>query len=294
MVFNRSDHALQALKAIREYSPEKLYIGADGPRASKLGEIEACEKVRNDILNAIDWNCEVHTLFRETNLGCAHAVNSAISWFFENEEYGCIIEDDVVVSLDFFSLCEDLLPRYASNERIMEISAQNRSGRTDISNSYVFSQCYHCWGWASWRRAWERMDMSMSYATQISIFWLIKRLGLIRGLMMYRYFMSGYSNLGTFGSWATRWYLSILKYDGLVLVPGVNLSINIGTDGGAHYNDGDKDPFAKLRIGRIVLPLKYNDDIKIDKKQTIFDSKEFVKVRWIGLKKLITNKIQKK
>ena len=109
----------------------------------------------------VTWPCEVRTLFRTENYGCAKAVSNAIDWFFENEEYGCIIEDDVVVSQDFFTLCEDLLPRYKDENRIMQISARNTSFRTDINNKYVYAQCFHCWGWATWKRAWEKMDMKM-------------------------------------------------------------------------------------------------------------------------------------
>lgn len=284
LIFNRSDHALQALNAIREYAPDKIYIGADGPRTSKLGEKEVCEKVRKEILAAIDWNCEVSTLFRDTNLGCAHAVYNAITWFFEHEEYGAIIEDDIIVGQDFFRLCEELLPRYIHEDKVMEISARNHSYRTDITDTYVYSQCYHCWGWATWRRAWKKMDMTMSAANRLSFWYLVKRLGLFRGIMMKNYFKSGLAHIDTFGSWATRWYLSILDQDGLVICPGTNLALNIGMDGGAHYENNTKDPYAGLRIGKLKWPIRYNDTLVPDKKQKMFDNKDFMRVRLFGLR----------
>lgn len=285
LAFNRADHVEQAMKAIQEYKPDRIYLECDGARKHKNGEIEAVEATRQVMLNMVDWPCEVKTLFREENMGCAHAVFDAISWFFKHEEYGVIVEDDIVLSQDFFKLCEDLLPRYKNEDRIMEISARNQSFRTDINNTYVYAQCYHCWGWASWRRAWAKMDMSMSATKHMSIHYLVRRLGLFRGLMMHYYFISAYKNLDTFSSWATRWYLSILDNDGFVIVPGVNLALNIGMDGGAHYEKGARDPYEDLKLGCIDWPLVYNDNVEVDRKQTKLDNKDFFNVRWQGIRK---------
>lgn len=285
LAFNRADHVMEAMKAIKDYKPERLYLECDGPRPQKVGESEAVEQTRKAMLDSIDWPCEVKTLFREINMGCAQAVNDAISWFFSYEEQGVICEDDVILSQDFFTLCEDLLPRYANEEKVMEISARNHSYRTDINNTYVFAQCYHCWGWATWRRAWNKMDMSMSAVNRMSASYLVKRLGVFRGLMMKRSFNLAYKNLKTFNSWATRWYLSILDNDGLVIVPGVNLALNIGIDGGAHYEKGDEDFYANLKIGKVEWPLVYNDTLKPDKIQKKADSADFFKVRMGGAKR---------
>lgn len=289
LAFNRPEHVRKAMGPICEYKPDRIFLACDGPRSDKDGENLLVLDTQKTMKDAVDWPCEVKTLFREKNHGCAKAVYEAISWFFEQEEYGIIIEDDVIVGQDFFKLCEDLLPRYANEERVMEISAENHSGRSDINNSYVYSQFFLCWGWATWRRAWRRMDMTMSAANEISVKYLIKRLGLLRGLMMKRAFVNSYKQIETFNSWATRWYLSILAHDGLVICPGVNLSINIGMNGGEHYNERDKNPYDYLQIGRISFPLKYNDKLGADGPQTEFDSKDYFRVRFWGLKKKIRN-----
>lgn len=285
LAFNRPEHVAKAMEPVCVYQPERLYLACDGPRERKRGEAGLVDATQKAMLDAVDWECEVKTLFREKNLGCAHAVYEAITWFFKQEEYGVIIEDDVVVGQDFFKLCEDLLPRYAREGRIMEIAAQNHSGRSDVNNTYVYTHTSHCWGWATWRRAWDHMDMTMSAAEKISSLSLVKNLGFFRGLMMKYYFVSAYRHINTFNSWATRWYLSIMAKDGLIICPGVNLAINIGMDGGAHYEKGDKDPYENLRILEMEWPLMYNDIQKIDLNQKRFDSQDFFKVRMIGLKK---------
>lgn len=287
LAFNRADHVVQAMKAIQAYQPERLYLECDGPRLHKSGERESVEETRKAMLDAVNWPCKVFTLFREENLGCANAVYDAITWFFNNEEYGIVCEDDIILSPDFFRFCEDLLPRYSKEEKIMQIVAQNHSHRSDINNSYVYSYREDCWGWASWSRAWKKMDMSMSSVPNLSMLFLIRKLGFFEAIMQKRVFVQAYNDLGNFNSWAYRWYLSILVNDGLVIVPGVNMAINIGISGGAHYEVGDVDPYADLEIGRIEWPLLYNDSLEVDNKQSKYDENDFFRLRMIGLRKKI-------
>src|SRR5262245_55441705 len=93
LVFNRPETTSRVFQAIRAVRPNKLYVAADGPRSDRAGEAERCVEVRR-IATAVDWPCEMRTLFREENLGCRRAVSGAITWFFEQEEAGIILEDD--------------------------------------------------------------------------------------------------------------------------------------------------------------------------------------------------------
>lgn len=288
LAFNRADHVQKAMESIREYKPDRIYLECDGARPHKAGEKEAVEATRKMMLDMVDWSCEVKTLFRDENWGCAKGVNDAITWFFKHEEYGIICEDDVVLGQDFYLLCEDLLPRYAKNEKVMQISARNTSFRTDIDNTYVYAECFHCWGWGSWRRAWEKMDMGMGSISRLTFWNLRKRLGSFRAYMMRKTFVKGYKHIETFSSWATRWYMTILDNDGLVLCPGVNLAINIGTDGGTHFDAYDLNrPGAKLKLGQMKWPLVYNDSMVLDAKQKKCDSDFFYENRVFGIKKKI-------
>lgn len=290
LAFNRADHVEQAMQAIREYKPERLYLECDGARPNKKGEAEAVALTRKTMLDLVDWPCEVKTLFRDKNLGCANAVYDAISWFFEHEEWGVIIEDDIVVSQDFFKLCEELLPRYKDEDRIMEISARNHRPRTELANTYIFCDGFYIWGWASWRRAWQKMDMSMAKWKKMSLIRLWRKFGFFKGSMMYYYWNDCYKHVKTHSSWGTRWYFCISECNGLVLTPGQNLALNIGMQSdGTHYNKKDIDPYAYLEMQNIVWPLKYNDNIIFDKEQLKREKEDFWYIRMIGLKKKIKN-----
>ena len=162
LVFNRLDTTRRVFEAIRKAQPPRLYIAADGARVGKHGEAEKVQAVRDYTMKNIDWKCEVKTLFRDQNLGCKYAVSGGISWFFEQEEQGIILEDDCLPSQSFFWFCEELLERYADDEQIFIITGYNKQQRWHPEiYDYFFSNFGGIWGWASWRRAWAHFDGDM-------------------------------------------------------------------------------------------------------------------------------------
>ena len=82
LVFNRIETTKLVFESIKKVKPPRLYIAADGARDNYNGEEEIVENVRNYILENINWDCEVTTLFREKNLGCRMACSGAIDRFF--------------------------------------------------------------------------------------------------------------------------------------------------------------------------------------------------------------------
>lgn len=160
--FNRPDFMAAQIEAIRAAQPGKVYIAVDGPRDGRADEAEKCRAVR-DCATTIDWSCEVKTLFREKNLGCKHAVSGAITWLFENEEAGIVLEDDCRPTVDFLRFASEMLWRYREDGRIGAVCGFNHFNlQTDSAPSYHFSRHMDIWGWASWRRVWKEYDVEMS------------------------------------------------------------------------------------------------------------------------------------
>jgi FkbM family methyltransferase len=155
LAYNRPRHTLEVLKRIKSfYSPAKLYIACDGPKHEE--EAHLIGDMQKELSRFVDWGCELKTLYRTSNLGCKRAVNEAISWFFESEEMGIILEDDCMPQRSFFPYCEELLDRFREEGRVWSISGDNfHKGESKLSQSYYASKYFHCWGWATWRRAWN-------------------------------------------------------------------------------------------------------------------------------------------
>lgn len=257
LIFNRPDTTKQVFEAIRQAKPPRLYIGADGPRADKVGEQEKCEEVRQ-IATQVDWDCEVQTLFREENLGCRMGVSTAIDWFFENEEEGIILEDDCLPSQSFFWFCEELLERYRGDMRIMAVSGDNfqkSAARNEFS--YYYSRFNHCWGWASWRRAWSYYEKNMQSWPYIRDNGYLQDILLEKTAVKYwsKIFETAYRN--EIDTWDYQWTFSCWIQNGLTVLPNVNLVSNIGFDGDATHTTGKDNPNSNMPVFNLSFPLKH-------------------------------------
>ena len=142
------------LDAVRPARPARLLVVADGPRADRPGEAEACARTRA-VLDRVDWPCEVETEFSPVNLGCRRRISSGIDWVFRRVEEAVILEDDCVPGDGFFRYCDAMLERHRGDERVMAVTGCNfQFGRRRGDASYYYSHFIHVWGWATWRRAW--------------------------------------------------------------------------------------------------------------------------------------------
>ena len=253
VIFNRADTTQQVLSAIRNVKPKKLYVAADGPRAHKEGEAKSCMEAREVVLNGVDWECEVITLFRTENVGCALGVSQAANWFFEQEEMGIILEDDCFPDETFFSFCAEMLHYYKEDERVMHISGFNiQNGKKRGNSSYYFSRYAEVWGWATWRRAWRLFDFEMSTYPD---FLNDRGLDVIfkdppvkkRWYKNFKYVLSEIPST----IWDYRWMYSIWKENGLCITPNISLVQNIGFDERAFHTKSPDNPFAKVKCGKI-------------------------------------------
>ena len=267
LVFNRPDTTIQVFKKIRQAKPPRLYVASDGPRDGNNDDKKKVTKVR-EIATKVDWPCEIKTLFRDKNLGCKKGVSTAITWFFEHEEQGIILEDDCVPNLDFFTFCENLLQRYDKDERISTITGNNfQDGKWRGNASYYFSKYNHCWGWATWRRSWKNYDGDIKFWSKWSNSnaWL----DFISDKVERRYWQNIFDRVhsGQVNSWAYPWTASTWYKEGLTITPNVNLVSNIGFGENATHTTSKKDKFMELPVnslGALMYPKKVEKNIEAD------------------------------
>lgn len=282
LFFNRSDTTKCTLAQIAKVKPPRIYLACDGAR--NTAEAKAIAKLRWEIINNITWNCVVYTRFLETNLGCKHAVSSAISWFFSHENQGIILEDDCLPTIGFFRFCDELLERYADNQQIMMISGFSALGfcqatQKHLESSYYFSKYNHIWGWASWKRAWKHYALEQEDFTQeFSRFHFTSAK---EKRSWRKIFVSYYA--GEIDTWDYPWTFSIWAAKGLCIYPKYNMISNIGfnRDDATHTHGESK--FACMATHEITFPLIHPKIIApnhaIDKKNftIVFDQGTLVK-----------------
>lgn len=234
VAFNRPEKTQRVFEAVRAAAPRRLYLAVDGPRPDVPSDVDRCERTRQ-VLDDVTWPCEVKRLYQTTNLGCKRGVSAAIDWFLAHEESGIILEDDCIPAADFFPFCAELLDRYRDTPEVMIIGGHNPLGRWDSANaSYVFSRTAPIWGWATWRRAWERFDPAMSRWGEPEARALVRsRMPLAEYRVTSQKFDSVYE--GRVDSWGFGWALAILINRGVSIMPARNLVTNIGFDSEATH-----------------------------------------------------------
>ena len=247
IIFNRPDTTRRVLQAIRRASPTRLFVAADGPRAGNPADRELCSRTLDVVREGISWKCDVQYLVQDRNLGCGRGPAEAISWFFENVEEGIILEDDCLPIDAFFPFCTSLLTRYKDEPRVAHIAGFNcQFGRKRGTASYYFSRVFHCWGWASWRRAWKGFDLEMK---DYELFLREKRLENLFPRRTIRDFWKGNFDQAAHGDgsiWDYQWVYKNLKEGSLAIVPNGNMIENIGFGATATHTAETQDRMPRV------------------------------------------------
>ncbi|MEM2956657.1 MAG: nucleotide-diphospho-sugar transferase [Candidatus Pacearchaeota archaeon] len=262
LIFNRLYTTQKVFEEIRKIKPKQLFIAADGPRSNK--EKEKCKEVRNYVLKNIDWSCEIKTLFRRRNLGCKYAVSSAIDWFFQNVEKGIILEDDCLPNQSFFRFCQELLERYKNNDKIMSITGTNLLSKQtqNKKESYLFSKYSFIWGWATWKRAWEKNNLNINYLEIRNNF---KKYypNFIERILFYKKIKDYVNN--KVDTWDIPWNIAHQMNSAFCIVPKVNLIENLGFSNllSTHTKENKWDiKFLHNKTNELIFPLIHPKKIK--------------------------------
>ncbi|MCK9309055.1 MAG: hypothetical protein M0P99_02145 [Candidatus Cloacimonetes bacterium] len=273
LIFKRPETTQKVFDQIKLLKPAKLYVFSDAPRDEIPEEKELCLNTR-DIINQINWNCELHTLFLDVHLGgCDPAVRTGITWFFECEDMGIILEDDCVPNQDFFWFCQMMLNKYHDELNVMMITGDNPiSHIAKPEETYYYSRWAFIWGWATWRRAWLLYDSNITD-------WPIQYTKLISDkyfseIQEYREYIIYYCDEcfknPKNGTWDFQWAYCMFHHNGLSITPRENLITNIG-DSGVHYSNEDTfglfTPSTSLDLRQVrhpdgIAPNKFMDTIR--------------------------------
>ena len=178
MIFFVRDEVLKhTFAAVKKARPRRLLLWQDGPREGKpndLAGIERCRKVVEDI----DWDCEVYTMFNEKNIGCDPSIYYAYNWAFSYVDKCIFLEDDQVPNQSFFKYCKELLDKYENDTRISHICGYNYTEiAPDCDADYLFAP-FGSGAWATWKRIvdeWEGKYEFLDSETEVG--WVREKYG---------------------------------------------------------------------------------------------------------------------
>lgn len=232
LVYNRTWHTKKTLDALAlnmEAKESSLYIFCDGPKGN------ATDKVRQEILevrllakNENRFKNVIVTEYEE-NRGLADSVVNAVSDIVNLYGKVIVLEDDIITSPLFLKYMNDSLTLYEFDDRVYHISGYMFPVKKRLPSTFFYNTA-SCWGWGTWRRAWDSFNDDAGYLLNE-----IQKMNLVSSFDIensYNFFNDLTMNAdGRLKTWAVKWYASFFIKNGFSLHPYPSFTNNIGHDG---------------------------------------------------------------
>lgn len=229
--YSRADHTRAAVESLlknKEAAESDLYIFSDGPKTE--AKREAVEENRKYI-HTITGFKSIHIVEREKNWGLANSLIAGITEIVNKYRRVIVVEDDLILSPYFLQFMNESLEKYAHEERVGAITAYCPVKGAELPETY-FLRYFHCWGWATWKRGWDLMNLDTKYLLR-RLRWKTEKFNVGGGINNYG--MLYCQKVGLVDSWFIRLYASFFLANKLTLFPGRSLVSNHGMDGtGTH------------------------------------------------------------
>lgn len=234
LAFNRPDHTKRLISSLSPFAPSEIVFAVDGPRSNHSNDLQNVLRTQESV-DAINWPCNVKTIFRQQNLGLRHAVVDAVSETISTYGRAIVLEDDVEVGPNFLGYMTAMLTDFQDDERVAHVNGYNVVPPSHLNNPNHQSRLtkyIESFAWATWERAWKNYDPFITDDPERIISNLTHQLGSL-GSNKWKINFSDARN-ERINTWAYRWMASIWKQNQLVLSPNQNLVRYTGNDVGTH------------------------------------------------------------
>lgn len=232
--FARPKYARQVFEQIKKAQPKKLYFYSNKARIGYTEEMKNNEEIRSWV-KEVDWDCELHTFFRDEYVDVYVSTFGAIDWVFKNEEEAIVLEDDCVPSQAFFEYCEYFLNKYKKDKRIGVISGDNYVDGLDYDGAdHIITSNFFMFGWASWRDRWVNADFNIDVKHIIENEHIFEKyfIGDARIVNFWKfYYKNIYNFLEETHCWDYMFSLNCVREKAYVVAPIEHLVQNVGVIG---------------------------------------------------------------
>ncbi|MDB5239127.1 MAG: hypothetical protein JWO00_462, partial [Candidatus Parcubacteria bacterium] len=228
-VYNRLEQTRATVEALRKNrlaAESELIVFSDGPKdaadAPKVAEVRS-------YIQAVQGFKNIRSIERAENWGLARSIIAGVTEVLNRPEGpGSVIvmEDDLVTSPYFLQYMNDGLALYENESHVASIHGYIYPVKKPLPETF-FLRGADCWGWATWKRAWNRFEPDGA-----KLLAELERRSLMRSFDLDGSY--GFSHMlkrqisGQNNSWAIRWHASAFLAGMLTLYPGVSLVDNVG------------------------------------------------------------------
>ncbi len=251
IAYQRIEHISRFVPTLIESGTTDIYVALDGSNNSNIATLqkhlidEIVAAAQNPRVNVWIW-------MRDQNLGAAVSVFTAIEWFFQFEEEGLILEDDLAFNSDFVSFAKKCLKDFRQSNSVWLISGNQFFERELETDGPVLSHYPLIWGWATWKDKW--LDIKEAILAPGSI---QKRFCLNPRILFWE-FGRNRSQSGKVDAWDIPLVSPMWKRNKYCVQPPKNLVSNVGVD---NYSTHTTHPVWPLMMGVEHLE-RHSEDYK--------------------------------
>jgi len=234
-----------------------LFIFSDAPKKKEnsVGVTEVRE-----YLSYLTGFRSIKIILRDRNYGLARSIADGVTSIVNKYGTVIVLEDDLLIRPGLLSFMNSALEKYESESRVYQISGYMYPGNYAAAAETFFLPMTSCWGWATWKRAWNSFNFNLDGFDELKKDANLSNKFNLQG--SYDYIgMARQQKAGKISSWGICWYFNVFMKDGLVLYPRSSLVQNIGVDSSGTHGDGhsqlQKD-FACFpsKMDNLILPEK--------------------------------------
>lgn len=170
LAYRRLDALKLVIQALEDQEHGEIYVSSDAPKNSDGMEVN---QVRDYLKTMLETGVIKHLNLRHRNMGISAAVMEGIDWFFQDEEFGLIIEDDIVLTKGALLTVSGLVPILLDSTNMYSINLRNEVPENYLSHPFNLgriSALVSSHGWITSATKWNRFRSDYKYLTMPQIF----------------------------------------------------------------------------------------------------------------------------
>ena len=231
IAYRRSEQVLRIIEVLSNAGVNRIYLALDMASDKNPSAKSDSELLLNSLLRIQEGsNLEIFIAKHSENVGCSAAVLSACEWFFSEEDYGIVLEDDCIPSLDFVSFALSSKTVIDSNPNIWLACGTQFAPSQLIGEPWMTSRYALIWGWATSKARWQLIVDSIKSPQAIK-----SSVSVDQCERQYWNAGSRRSSLGIVDAWDNVLISQMIAQDAKAILPRSSLVSNVGFDSAATH-----------------------------------------------------------
>lgn len=229
--YRRPQVLVQCLEQIRRSGFGDVYVNIDGPRPEKPEEQDLIAQC-HEVVATFDGSLSIRRRFASAHLGLDAGVVNAVTWFYEANERGLVVEDDVLIDPSCMRLAQSMFDFLGVTPNVGSLTLHSIVPQRKIKRpelAYRLSRLPSSQFWGTTRDRWFELPATLENWRDTLSEEQLKEVG---GAQFSRYWTRRFDSALATNSvtWEFKWLVAHWSRDWTVAISNTNHALNVGFD----------------------------------------------------------------